>query len=471
MPKRLRFRLSGGLGPAELERIHAQVLRVLANVGIEVSHERWRTAAAAHPGVRQDGSRVYFAPELGEEFVRRARSEHQAEPLCDEVTISGPWNCLNIVDMETDQIRPSTLSDVRQMLKLIHAARAGHICPVYPNDVPPGLQILALEKAAIELTEGNGSQLEPSDYGTLEFIIAMYAAAGRRYHIEVQFPISPLKTNPAGLETIWRYKDRTDVEVTAAAAPIPQAGSTAPLFLPGGLVQAAAEALGSYILVRLVAGERVNCHPQYRLDLFDLKTTVTVYSSPMHILYQLCLKDVYEFYYRTPKPGHFVNCLAKRCDAQAVLERTSYMLTLALAGMRRFCLGAGQLSLDEVFCPVMFIVDQEIARFITHIIRGVDYDERPDAAYEAIRSGVAEGNYFMHEATLANMRQDFASDIFPRMSLGSYRGAGSPSFARKAKDRALALIGSHDSRPPDGVMEEVERIYGKAVERVRSAGS
>jgi hypothetical protein len=57
------------------------------------------------------------------------------------------------------------------------------------------------------------------------------------------------------------------------------------------------------------------------------------------------------------------------------------------------------------------------------------------------------------------------------MSLGSYRGAGSPSFARKAKDRALALIGSHDSRPPDGVMEEVERIYGKAVERVRSAGS
>jgi len=469
MPKHLRFRLSGGLGPAELERIHQQVLKVLANIGIEVTHERWRSAAAAHPGVREAGARLCFAPQLVEEFAKQARREHHAEPLSDEVTISGPWNCLNIVDLETDEIRPSTLADAREMLKLVHAARAGHICPVYPNDAPPGLQILALEKAAIELTEGNGSQLECSDYGTLESIIAMYAAAGRRYHIEVQFPISPLKTNPAGLETIWRYMDRTDVVVTAAAAPIPQAGSTAPLFLPGGLVQAAAEALGSYILVRLVAGDRVNCHPQYRLDLFDLKTTVTVYSSPMHILYQLCLKDVYEFYYRAPKPGHFVNCLAKTCDAQAVLERTSYMLTLALAGMRRFCLGAGQLSLDEVFCPVTFIVDQEIARFITRIIRGVGYDERPDAAYEAIARGVAEGHYLMHESTLANMRQDFDSCIFPRLSLGTWKAAGRPSFEQRAKERVRALIESHDFRLADNVMDEVERIYNKAVERVRSS--
>ncbi len=327
--------------------------------------------------------------------------------------------------------------------------------------------MLALEKAGIELTEGDGSQLEFSDPQMMEFAIRMYAAAGRRYHAEVQFPISPLKTNPSGLETIWRYKDRDDVRLSAPAAPIPQAGATAPLFLPGALVQAAAEALSAYVLIRLIAGDRVECLPKYRVDLFDLKTAVTVYGSPSHILYQLCLKDVYEFYYGTPKPGHFLQSLAKTCDEQAVLERTAYMLTLALAGYRRFCLGAGQLSMDEVFSPVMFVVDREIARFITHVVRGIDYDERPDAAVEAIAAGVAEGNYFMHETTLANMRQDFQSNLFPRLPLDAWRAAGSQSVRQKAKEEVLKLVVAHDHALPAAVQRDVDAVYEEAV---RAAG-
>ena len=464
--KRLRFRLSRALDRADLEGIHAQVLRVLAEVGLEVSHETSRREAARQPGVREDGRRLYFEPGLVDEFVERARREHTAEPPGDEVTVSGPWNCLNIVDLESDRIRPSTLADCRQMFKLVHATGAGPICPVYPNDVPPRLQVLALEKAGIELTEGEGSQLEFSDPQMMEFAVRMYAAAGRRYHAEVQFPISPLKTNPAGLETIWRYKDRDDVRLSAPAAPIPQAGATAPLFLPGALVQAAAEALSAYILIRLVAGERVECLPKYRIDLFDLKTAVTVYSSPSHILYQLCLKDVYEFYYGTPKPGHFLQSLAKSCGEQAVLERTAYMLTLALAGYRRFCLGAGQLSMDEVFSPVMFVVDREIARFVTHIVRGIDYDDRPDAALEAIAAGVAEGNFFMHESTLANMRQDFQSNLFPRLSLDAWRAAGSPSVRQKAKEEVRALIDGSDHTLPTHVQRDVDAVYQEAVRAV-----
>lgn len=461
--RRLRFSLNKALTQAELEDVHAQVLAVLARVGLGVSHDRSRREAARHPGVREDGARLYFAPELVEEFVERARREHPKEPLADEVTVSGPWNCLSIEDLETDRVRRATLADCRRMSKLIHAAGAGAICPVYPSDVEPRLQVLALEKAGLELTEGDGSHLEFSDPQMVEFAIRMYAAAGRRYRVEVQFPISPLKTNPSGLETVWRYKDRGDVRLSAPAAPIPQAGATAPLFLPGALVQAAAEALGSYILIRLIAGDRVECLPMYRVDLFDLKTAVTVYGSPTHILYQLCLKDVYEFYYGTPKPGHFLQCMAKTCDEQAVLERTAYMLTLALAGYRRFCLGAGQLSMDEVFSPVMFIVDREIARFITHIIRGVDYDGRPDAALEAIAAGVAEGNFFMHETTLANMRQDFQSKLFPRVSLDAWRAAGSPSVRQKAKEEVRALIEGHKLSLPAGVQQEVDAVYAEAV--------
>ncbi len=469
--KRLRFQLTGGLDESDLQAMHQQVVKVLQRVGLEVSHDRSRRTAADHPGVREDGDRIFYSPQLVEEYIEHARSEHAPEAPGEEVTVSGPWNCLNIEEPETGRIRPSTLDDVREMYRLVHAAGAGPICPVYPNDVPARLQVLALEKAGIELTDGDGSHLEFSDPAMLEFAIRMYAAAGRKYHAEVQFPISPLRTNPSALGTIWRLKDRDDVALTAAAAPIPQAGLTAPLFLPGGLVQAAAEAIGSYILIRLIAGNSVRCLPQYRLDLFDLQSTVTVYSSPQHILYQLCLKDIYEFYYGTAKPGHFLQSLAKKCDPQAVLERTSYMLTLALAGFRRFCLGAGQLSADEVFSPVMFVVDREIARFVTHIIRGVDYEERDDAAFEAIARGVSDGDYMMHEETLANMREDFHSDIFPRMGLGAWKNAGRPTVRERAAEKIEDLIAAHDFELPPGVQEDVDAVYNEAVELVQSRDS
>lgn len=466
--KRVQFSLKGGLTEADLQQIHEQVLKVLEHIGLEDEHDESRLAAARHPGVREDGSRLYFAPELVDEFVERSRQEHSAEPAPDEITMEGPWNCLSIEDLETGEVRASTLEDARQMFKLLHAAGAGHICPVYPHDVPPHLQVLAVDKAGLELTQGDGSLLEYSDHEMLDFAIAMYAAAGRKYHMSMQFPISPLKADRTALETVWHFMGRDDLRITASASPIPQAGATAPLFIPGALVQAAAEALGTYMLIRLTAGDRVACAPGYRIDLFDLKTTVLACGSPMYILYQLCLKDLWQFYYGTPMRSHFLLSNAKTCDAQAVMERTAFVLTMALAGFRRFWLGAGQLSLDEVFSPVLFIVDQEMARYVTHIIQGIDYDEGVDASYEAIVQGVAEGNYFMHDSTLANMRKDFDSDIFPRLRLESWRAAGCPSWRDKAQEKVKELIESHDFALPDDVQAEVDRIYQQAVEVVHS---
>jgi trimethylamine:corrinoid methyltransferase-like protein len=123
--------------------------------------------------------------------------------------------------------------------------------------------------------------------------------------------------------------------------------------------------------------------------------------------------------------------------------------------------------MDEVFSPVMFIVDGEIARFVTHIIRGLDYEERPGASLEAIAAGVAEGDYLTHAATLANMRGDFQSDLFPRMGLDAWRAAGSPSFQDRAKGKVRELIASHDFRLPPGVQADVERIYEEAVRFAR----
>ncbi|MCY3021982.1 MAG: trimethylamine methyltransferase family protein [Planctomycetota bacterium] len=445
--------------------LHAEVLRVLDRLGIECQHPRTLAAAAATPGVRVDHGRVCFKPDFVDELVAIARRENAGEPLGDEITITGPWNCLNIADMDTGAVRPSTGADVRQMFKLVHAARAGHICPVYPHDVPPPLQILSLEKAGLELTETDGSQMEFADAETLEYAVRMFQAAGRRYHLEVQFLISPLRANPLGLEQLWTYKDRADMRLTAAAAPIPQAGLTAPLFMPGGLVQAAAEALGAYALTRIIGQGKIPCHPQFRLDLFDMRDLTTVYSSPDHILVQLLLKDVYAFYYGRPKPGHFLQCNARSCDAQAILERTAYLLTLAFAGERRFCLGAGQLCMDEIFSPALFVIDQEIARFLTHIVRGIGWDEREGLSFDTIAEVGRGGEFLSHPTTLETFRGLFSSGLFRRMGVSKWRAAGEPSVEKLAIARAKELIASHNFALPPKVQAEVNRIYAQAERR------
>jgi len=463
--RRIHFNLQGGLSANDLRKVHGEVLRVLQRVGMECPHARTLEAAAGTPGVRVAGTRIHFKPDFIEELAATARRENPGEPLGDEVTISGPWNCLNIIDLENGAVRPSTAADVRQMFKLVHAAQAGGICPVYPHDLPPALQVLYLEKTGLELTETNGSQLEFSDAETLESAIAMYRAAGRLYHLYVQFPISPLRTNALGFEQIWNYKDREDMRVSALAAPIPQAGLTAPLFMPGGLVQAAAEALAAYALVRIIGQGRIPCHPQFRLDLFDMRDQTTVYASPDHILTQLLLKQVYEFYYGRPKPGHFLQCNARRCDAQAVLERTAYLLTLAFAGERRFCLGAGQLCMDEVFSPALFVIDQEIARFLTHLVRGISWDEREGKASETIAEVGPGGEFLSHQTTLETFRDLFNSSLFRRMGVNKWRAAGEPSVETQAIARAKELIASHSYALPARAQAEIDRIYAEAERR------
>jgi len=463
--KNISYSLQGGLSQNDLREIHSEALKVLWDTGIECKHQKTLDAVGSIAGVKVVGDRIRFTNDIVEQYVEQARRENPGEPQADEITISGPWNCLNIIDMDTGAIRQSTAADVREMFRLLHVAKAGPISPVYPHDIHPKLQLLYMEKCGIELSDSDGSHLEFADPDIMDFCIAMYKAAGRKYHMDVQFPITPLRFDNVALETVWQYKDRDDVWITATAAPIPQAGLTAPLLVAAGLVLAVAESLASYMLARMIAGDKVDSHPQFRLDVADMRYLTTVYSSPDHTLRALLLKDVYEYYYGRQKPGHFLQSNAKRPDAQAILERTSAMLTLAFAGFRRFCFGAGQLAMDEVFSPGMFVMDQEIARFVTHLIRGVNY-ESPVGAADMIAEVGPGGNYIAHETTIEHLRDLFDSDLFPRNNLGQYRAAGEPDPEKVAVAKAREMIASHDFHLPDSVQREIDGIYAEAEKRV-----
>jgi len=466
--KRIRFRLQGGLERHDLEQIHDEVLGVLSEVGVECRHEPTLSLVAGQNGITVRDGRVLFSHELVNEYIARFR-ERNAGPHLDEADdevkiLSGPWNCANIEDMDTGQVRPATAEDVRDGLKLVHVADCWPICPVWPHDVPRPLQLLYMEKAGIELTESTGSLLEFSDERMLEFAIEMYKAAGRKYVIHVQFPISPLRMNPSAFETIWKYMDRSDVDLNPLPGPIPQAGLTAPLFAPALLVQELAETFAGCILIDKISDGRFSPAPDFRVDLFDMRYANQVSAtSPEYILWQLVLKDACEYFTGRPKTWHTLGSMAKRCDIHAMLDKLSLMLTLALAGFRHFFFAAGQLSSAEVYSPAQFVIDFEMARYVSHIVRGLAYDDRPGASLEVIRQVGPHGQYMTHPTTLAGFREFFESELFPRTNLKQWLTAGQPDIRRVAAEKAREMIESYDRPPlPSSVQEELDRIYAEA---------
>jgi len=478
--KRIRYELTGGLEEMDLKSIRAQVLMVLDRVGVECPHERTLNRLSGDRGIRVEGNRVHFSPGLVERTMEDFRHAGPGREVPDEVTVAGPWNCFNIEDLDTGRVRASTADDVRAMFKLLGAAgggpvmlgavRGGPVSPVFPTDIAGPLQVLFVEKAGIELTGTNGSLLEFGDERMEELAIEMHKAAGRRYRMMIEFPISPLKFNPRGLDKIWRYKDRSDIDLYAAAAPIPQAGATAPRVLPGGIVQSVAETFAGAITVDRIAEGRIPVRPEFRLEISDLRhMTLAFGGAPEYLVTQMAVRDVYRHFTGNPRIECCFQSNAKRCDMQAMMDKTAWVIVHALGGFRDFWFGAGQLSMDEVFSPAQFVVDHELGRYATRLVRGVAYDDAPDAAFRVIAGAAPGGDYLTHETTIEALGDLFESDLFPRTSVDQWRAAGEPDLRSRAAAKARALIAKHEYRLDEKVRRELDRLWEKAKEMARDS--
>ncbi|NIR02148.1 MAG: hypothetical protein GTN78_18460, partial [Gemmatimonadales bacterium] len=97
------------------------------------------------------------------------------------------------------------------------------------------------------------------------------------------------------------------------------------------------------------------------------------------------------------------------------------MLMLGLAGFRHFYMGAGQMSMDEIFSPAQFIIDMEIGRYVQHVLDGMKWSGSSEEIAEAVAEGVAEGNYLTHPTTLESLPDFFDSWLFRRDNVGRWR--------------------------------------------------
>lgn len=452
----------------ELQAIESIALRILAEVGIEIAHQGLETRARAR-GFAFDGGRVRLPRRQVSVFLQQTRGERRhrrqlgpppaGEPVRLGLVISGYPQHLR--DPGTDEVVPFTTARLIEATKLVAALGERGLAlavPGCPVDVPPLLQPLLQYRIAVEHLPGPPGPVDAKHVQTLPYMMEMAEATGHPVRGLPVYVFSPLRLGGESLTAVMEFESRLQ---RISVGGMPSAGCTAPLRPVEAFALAAAEVIGSALILRdclsLEVGWAISAYP------FDLRAMAIGFGSPESLLFQAASSEVDAYFHGTdwwPAVGN-IHTLAKEPGPQAAAEKMSIMLAGALWGQRGFD-SAGSLSLDELFSPVQLLVDLEIKDHVERLIAGLDTEADADACLGDLRDALALG-FAGLDRTLARHRELYwRPHLFERSFLAPWQAAGSQSFRARAWQMIRALTAQHDYQPPAAMAEALERIYRRA---------
>ena len=394
--------------------------RLLEDVGLLVRHEQFVNAIRGHRGVTVHGDRVHLSRALTDEhldaFIARNREAllqpHSAGE--DEWSISNDGYSIAVIDIETDEVRPATCEDLRQLIRLIHSLGVSGSYPCCPQDLHPMMRSLATFKICWEESE----VIRPFDYLDVRqtpFLYEMHRVMEKPFIINVNIPHC-MAVSEHDIEVFMRYypiwKEHRDRISWYSICDYPMIGINRPISATGSVALYLAQSFGTHVLFQLFDPE-IRMAPRLSAGMpVDLQSMAWAWGHPRMHLYQFlndrvlpALCDLHPDEYRS---SHGFMCSSScAVDARAGMEKTATALVAAMQGARHFG-GAGNLAVDDLFSGVQLVLDVEIFEYVKDLIGA--FDPPPDlmtadGLYETIRD-VAEGRaeFFSHIDTAMKVR-------------------------------------------------------------------
>lgn len=459
------------LTASEAERIHHTALRILAEVGLRVSHEPLREELARQGlCVRQE--RVFLEPRLVDRYVeehRRRLLSAPAPPPEDEgrLTLFVSGYNHDLEDPEAGSIAPFTAARLIEMTRFVDSlADRGVVAstPGYPGDVPPELQPLSQYRIGALYSRRGGSFGDISVPWVMECVMAMAEVMGNPVQGLPVYLVSPLHLGGDSLSIALHFRDRIrHLHVSG----MPAAGATAPIAPFGALALAAAEAIGSHVALAIGTGLEVSF--SVWVFPFDLRATTMVFGSPENLLLRALARDLNRFYghcLTTDQGLGDIYVMAKETGIQAAAEKASLMTAAALMGQRSFS-GAGSLSMDDIFSPLQLLIDCEIRDHVQRLILGLPLEEGDTDWAALVEEGVARG-FIAQDSTLDSHRQLlWYPRLFDCSALGAWLRAGSPRLIDRVREMYHAqLAGATYELQDTDRRRELDRIWEYACRRL-----
>lgn len=461
---------SAFLTTSQLEQIEEGMLRLLEEVGVAVLDEQL-LSQIERKGFQAAGGRVLIERQVARDFVEHERARNgrsfsetpaPAPPGDAHLNVFVSNYPPNVHDLESDRVVPYTTAKLIEATKLVDVlASRGVVAspPGIPADVPPALQPVVQYWVAATYSRQGKRPIDPKAEVSFPYVMEMADVLGNPVRRLPVYVFSPLTLGGESLRCVLRFQDRLSTVYVSA---MPSVGCTAPINLGDAFALAAAEIIGSSILL----SEVLSLEIQWGIYLYpiDLRTMAMVFGSPENFLFQLMSHEVAAYFHGTPwsPAASNIHTNAKLPGPQACAEKSSLMTAGALLGARTF--GAvGTLSLDEAFSPEQLLYDLEIRDHVERLVAGANGDCDPERCVRDVIEGVREGGLAGLETTLAEYRSLYwHPTLFDRQFLSAWQEQGAETIRRRTHAQIQELLSQHDYRLEPGKQRELDAILERA---------
>lgn len=461
--KNRKYKLIGGLSEDDMQKMHNAMLDIIQNVGLKVPHQGILDLLSKKNGVKIEGQVVKFVPGLVEKAISDMKYPDYAVNA-DYIINQGAYE-LNVLDTNTDKIRPATTDDLVDMVKLADSYGMYGSSPVRLTDIKSTqLQEITMYKLCWENSSRISNSIfeanEKSSLRAAEYIYEMSQVADKRFSLGYWIK-SPFKVDFEELDIIYKFLDK---KIPLWVATMPIAGATAPIYFPGAYVQSMAEVFAGLTLLNLINTSDIPpvclIIDTIRAYPFDFKYASFVYGSPEDIigtLFQIQLNKRYGI----PTVAKSLLTASNDIDTQLGAEIMAHTATAAFAGARIFT-GAGFLSIDEVYSAEKLVIDYEIVQYVKNLVEGFGFSDEY-LAIDIIKEVGIGGQFIEHDSTLKDYKYaTWEPNVFEHIMLRKWRQMGEPKLRDKLKRIAKERIKNHSYTLPDHIVKELNKIYEKA---------
>jgi trimethylamine--corrinoid protein Co-methyltransferase len=453
------------LSDEEMKQIHNQALRILEEIGLWVeSDEAIDYYVAGGCKVNRDKKIVTFPPDVVNKWVNKMKSDFdnpnrkpekmsvryshirfRREPfqIHHDFSVNTGGFCRFIYDLEGKR-RPANLEDVKNCIKLAHQLEEITYIglPVSAQEVPHKLRPVKMAAELVKHTNKLGG-VETFTKEDVRYIteIAEIVAGGKENLREAPVLVgygeirSPLCLDANMAEIMIEY---IKLGLPQSLDTMPNGGATAPITLAGTLALGIAETLAG-----LVLGYCVDPNAIMTIDItpsvVDMGSGLYRYFSPERgLLLSASIQMISEFY-GCPSGVHGGKTDGCSFDEQTGIDKALSMLYPILSGA---CgIGTvGHLENAVTFSPIQLVIDNEIAKYVRFMLKGIEVNENT-LAFEEIKKVGIGGEFITSEYTLKHFRENiFLSELFEHLPWEQAHSKSHKSLVEKARVKAHQLM-------------------------------
>ena len=460
------------LGDELVERIIAEARSILGELGLEIHNDGIISMLSDHgAGVDAEKKRVFLTGDIIDKALKAAPESFKLYDVLGNQThdLSGcnvhftPGSAaINILDDETNKIRPPTTEDYVRYAKIVSRLDniASQSTAFIPADVHSNisdsyrlfLSLMFCEKPVVTGTFTIDAfnimrDLQLAVRGTREDLQAKPLA------VFSCCPTAPLKWSDV---TSQNVVDCALYSIPVEYISMPLSGFMAPVTLVGTLVQHTAETLSGVVISQLTnPGTPVLYGGSPAI--FDVRYETTPMGAVETMMVDCAYNEIGK-YLRLPTQAYIGLSDAKQLDAQAGLESSMGATLAALAGINNIS-GPGMLDFESCQSLEKLVVDNEICGMALRMTKGIEPKE-DFPALPIFQELLKEQHLLISKHTRRYLREEhyFPGAAIDRANQSRWQEEGSQTLRQRAHAEVERLLADYQpSRLPDNVKADLTK--------------